>query len=245
VHEALQLAQPWPDEEAGSSSDSSAAAAGDEATAPEAAAAAEGEAAALAAPAAGMQQSRRRFRFSNVAARVWWFDAQLQAALDAPAPTGLRRRQVVVLGAGLDTRPWRLAALPRGVRWFEVDLPEVAAAKRELLASLGAALEAGAAPAAALPLRVASYALLAADLGHPGWAAALLQRGLDPQQPTVWVAEGGAGQGREHCASCCVASCCVVACCGASAACPLPSSPIPRSSLPSSQACSCISSRRR
>ena len=40
---------------------------------------------------------------------------------------------VVNLGAGLDTRPWRLD-LPEGLRWVEVDFPEILAYKAEKLA---------------------------------------------------------------------------------------------------------------
>jgi methyltransferase (TIGR00027 family) len=41
---------------------------------------------------------------------------------------------VVNLAAGLDTRPYRLA-LPSQLLWVEVDLPQIVAAKRELLAN--------------------------------------------------------------------------------------------------------------
>jgi methyltransferase (TIGR00027 family) len=41
---------------------------------------------------------------------------------------------VVVLGAGLDTRPWRLA-LPEGLRWIEVDFPAILNYKTGALAS--------------------------------------------------------------------------------------------------------------
>lgn len=100
-----------------------------------------------------------------------------------------------MLGAGMDTRPWRMQ-LPPGVRWLEVDMPEVVAAKRRQLEQLGVAL--GARPAgpeatapAAHPLAAASWTALSTDLGRPGWGAALRAAGLDPRHPTVWVAEGG------------------------------------------------------
>ena len=46
-------------------------------------------------------------------------------------------RQVVILGAGLDTRAWRLEAL-RGVRVFEVDHPATQSYKRDHAPKLGA-----------------------------------------------------------------------------------------------------------
>lgn len=134
----------------------------------------------------------RRFCVSNVGARVWWFDARLLAALRAPGAP----RQVVVLGAGCDSRPWRLA-LPPGVRWFEADLPGVAAAKRRRLAELGAAFEPAASPAEGkeeaapkYPLRAASWASVGADLSAPGVGGALAAAGLDAGAPVAWVAEG-------------------------------------------------------
>ena len=141
VHEALQLAQPWPSEgssDGGTTADFDGSRIGD---------------AAASAPSAPGQQLRRRFCFSNVASRVWWFDSQLVAALATPAPAGPSPppRQVVVLGGGLDSRPWRLAGLPRGVRWFEVDLPQVAEAKRQQLEQLSAARGASRGAAGAHP----------------------------------------------------------------------------------------------
>ncbi|KAL4447525.1 hypothetical protein ABPG75_004744 [Micractinium tetrahymenae] len=177
IHEALSLAVPWPQN---SSSDSD----GGEA--------ANGGAAAKEASGGAYRAERRRFCYSNVGTRVWWFDRQLLAALASPAAP----RQVVLLGAGMDSRPWRMPLLP-GVRWLEVDVPGVVAAKRRRLDQLGAALEASPAgpdaalpAAAAHPLRAASWAALSADLARPGWSAALGAAGLDPRQPTVWVAEG-------------------------------------------------------
>jgi O-methyltransferase involved in polyketide biosynthesis len=172
--------------------------------------------------AGGGSSTRRAFCLSNISARVWWFDRQILAALaGAPTPgpgavgasggaagaaaAAPPLRQVVVLGAGLDARPWRLA-LPKGVAWFEVDLPEVAAAKRAALARAGAATAAAAgagggssgaggegpasAAPAAHPLRAASWASVGLDLCRPGAAAALAARGHDAAAPTVWVAEG-------------------------------------------------------
>lgn len=42
---------------------------------------------------------------------------------------------VVNLGAGLDTRPYRMTGLPRDLHWIEVDYPKIIALKSEKLAS--------------------------------------------------------------------------------------------------------------
>ena len=38
-----------------------------------------------------------------------------------------------MLGAGMDTRPWRMKCLPADLHWFELDQPDVVAAKQALL----------------------------------------------------------------------------------------------------------------
>jgi methyltransferase (TIGR00027 family) len=61
-----------------------------------------------------------------VVARTTGIDRFVLDAIGAGADT------VVNLGAGLDTRPYRLA-LPAGVRWIEVDFPPLIERKTELL----------------------------------------------------------------------------------------------------------------
>jgi methyltransferase (TIGR00027 family) len=60
--------------------------------------------------------------------------------IDDAISAGLREgiRQLVILGAGFDSRAWRLPAL-RGVEVFEVDHPDTLATKRSVLARLGLA----------------------------------------------------------------------------------------------------------
>lgn len=53
---------------------------------------------------------RRCRQLTNVTSRVWWFDRQLLAALSTAAAAG--QCNVVLLGSGMDTRPWRLALPP-------------------------------------------------------------------------------------------------------------------------------------
>ncbi|WP_433292333.1 class I SAM-dependent methyltransferase [Pseudonocardia sp. CA-142604] len=63
---------------------------------------------------------------SYIPVRVRFFDDAVLAA------TSGRLDQVVVLGAGLDTRPFRLD-VPHRLRWFEVDRAEVLARKQQIL----------------------------------------------------------------------------------------------------------------
>ncbi|MFI0720657.1 class I SAM-dependent methyltransferase [Streptomyces sp. NPDC021224] len=84
-------------------------------------------------------------------------------------------RQVVLLGAGLDTRAFRLD-LPDGCTVFEIDREGVLDFKHRVLAELSAAPK-----AARVPVPV--------DL-RDDWAGALTGAGFDPAAPSVWLAEG-------------------------------------------------------
>ncbi|MEV6767952.1 SAM-dependent methyltransferase [Nocardia sp. NPDC051030] len=87
-------------------------------------------------------------------------------------------RQIVLLGAGLDTRAFRMD-LPRDIRIFEIDLPELFAFKEPVLA------RAGADP-------TCHRRVIAQDL-REDWGKTLVNNGFRPDQPTCWVDEGSLG----------------------------------------------------
>ncbi|MEW2194396.1 class I SAM-dependent methyltransferase [Streptomyces microflavus] len=84
-------------------------------------------------------------------------------------------RQVVLLGAGLDSRAFRLD-WPPGCVIFEIDREEVLAFKHQVLDGLSAVPKAARVP---VPMD------LRAD-----WAGALPGAGFDPAAPSVWLVEG-------------------------------------------------------
>ncbi|MFD4372407.1 SAM-dependent methyltransferase [Streptomyces sp. NPDC058486] len=84
-------------------------------------------------------------------------------------------RQVVLLGAGLDTRAFRLD-LPSDCVVFEIDRAGVLAFKQQVLTDLSAAPRVKRVP---VPVD------LRAD-----WVTALTTTGFDPAAPSVWLAEG-------------------------------------------------------
>ncbi|WP_405825786.1 class I SAM-dependent methyltransferase [Streptomyces sp. NBC_00838] len=84
-------------------------------------------------------------------------------------------RQVVMLGAGLDSRAYRLD-WPPGCVVFEIDRAGVLAFKHGVLDGLSATPK-----AARVPVPV--------DL-RDGWVDALAGAGFDRSAPTVWLAEG-------------------------------------------------------
>ncbi len=84
-------------------------------------------------------------------------------------------RQIVLLGAGLDARAFRLD-WPADRVVFELDRPEVLAFKGRVLDDLGATPKAA---RRAVPV----------DLREE-WTAGLIEAGFDPGAPSAWLAEG-------------------------------------------------------
>ncbi|MFJ6074002.1 SAM-dependent methyltransferase [Streptomyces sp. NPDC093065] len=124
----------------------------------------------------------RLARFFGLRTRV--FDDFLLYA----AGTGVT--QVVLLGAGLDTRAHRLP-WPDGCTVFEVDRPEVLAFKRSVLDGLDGVrgLRGVDAPGSPGDGPRAGRVAVPADL-RDEWTASLVAAGFDPERPTVWLAEG-------------------------------------------------------
>ncbi|MGW4808050.1 SAM-dependent methyltransferase [Kitasatospora sp. NPDC004272] len=91
------------------------------------------------------------------------------------AVTAAGTRQVVLLGAGLDTRAHRLP-WPTGTTVWELDRPGVLRFKQQVLDGLGAAPR-------------AHRRTVPVDL-REDWTGALTSAGLDPSQPVAWLAEG-------------------------------------------------------
>jgi methyltransferase (TIGR00027 family) len=100
--------------------------------------------------------------------RTRWFDDFLRDAVRTPG-------QIVGLGAGLDTRAYRLG-WPAGTVLYELDQPELLRYKADRLSTTPAVTRCDRRP-------------VAVDFTGP-WEQALLAAGFDPARPTVWFAEG-------------------------------------------------------
>ncbi len=100
---------------------------------------------------------------AGLAARVLWYDAQVTRAIDEGV------EQVAVIGAGYDSRAWRLAR--DGVRFYELDHP---ATQRDKVRRA--------------PAGGPTY--VECDLGTQNVAQALHRDGLDPTRPALFVLEG-------------------------------------------------------
>lgn len=104
-----------------------------------------------------------------LATRTKWFDEFFIAA----GATGIA--QVVVLAAGLESRPWRLPWLPDTVI-FEIDRPHVLAYKSETMRAAGA------------QTRV-EYVPVPVD-ADVDWPESLRVAGFAANEPTAWALEG-------------------------------------------------------
>jgi methyltransferase (TIGR00027 family) len=85
--------------------------------------------------------------------------------------------QFVILGAGFDTRAFRLPKeMQMQVRSFEVDAPKTLAIKREVLQQAG--------------IDPAGVALVSADFEKEDWLGRLVDAGFDANKPTLFLWEG-------------------------------------------------------
>jgi methyltransferase (TIGR00027 family) len=104
----------------------------------------------------------------EASARIWFFDAVVDQYLSDVA-------QLVILGAGFDTRAYRLPTDTR-VRVFEVDSPPTQMVKRETLNKAG--------------IDSSGVTFVPADFEKEDWLARLIAAGFDPGQRTLFLWEG-------------------------------------------------------
>lgn len=104
----------------------------------------------------------------EASARQTFFDAVVERYL-------ADRPQLVILGAGFDTRAWRLPKTAQ-VRAFEVDTPPTQAIKRAMVQQAG--------------LAATGITFVAADFEREDWLSQLVAAGFDRQQPTLFLWEG-------------------------------------------------------
>ncbi|XP_020218816.1 uncharacterized protein LOC109802032 isoform X1 [Cajanus cajan] len=118
-----------------------------------------------------------------LAVRTLWFDSRLQDALNSPNG---RAAQVVLLGAGMDTRAYRLSCL-KDSDVFEVDFPEVLDVKTTILQ---AAKDSAFDSQHIIMSKAKSLTRVAADIKESDWMEKLEIAGYLPQKSTVWILEG-------------------------------------------------------
>lgn len=104
----------------------------------------------------------------EASARVTFVDAAVERYLATI-------NQFVILGAGFDTRAFRLTR-PGQIRCFELDMPQTQATKRQLLRNAH--------------LESTDITFVAADFESEDWLARLVEAGFDPNRPAVFLWEG-------------------------------------------------------
>ena len=104
----------------------------------------------------------------EASARVAFFDHAVDRYLDDIT-------QFVILGAGLDTRAFRLPKDAR-VRSFEVDAPKTQAVKREALRKAG--------------IDTTGVMFVSVDFEKEDWLTRLVDAGFDPGKPALFLWEG-------------------------------------------------------
>lgn len=112
---------------------------------------------------------KARAMLGHVVARTRFIDRFIEDGIGTP------HRQLVILGAGFDTRAERLSILA-GKAVYEVDIEPVARFKASVLESEDFD-------------DVHKPALIGADLAGK-WLPQLLESGWDATVPTIWIAEG-------------------------------------------------------
>jgi methyltransferase (TIGR00027 family) len=127
---------------------------------------------------AGLDPRRRRGRTLRLLAGGLADHVTLRMlAIDAVVAAAVRDgvRQIVLFGAGLDTRAWRLAATAR-TRVLELDLPRTQEDKRRRLAGVPSIAE--------------EVVFVPADLDRVDLDWVLADADHRADQPTLWIAEG-------------------------------------------------------
>ena len=125
----------------------------------------------LAAAEADPLSNYHRDSFPYLEVRTRFFD---DWALEAVGES--KSRQLVILGAGMDTRAFRLG-WPSSMRIWEVDSPDLFSLKESRLQSAGSRPD-------------VDRVTVPADLTARAWVSRLVASGLDKESPTVWLAEG-------------------------------------------------------
>ncbi|MHA2181555.1 MAG: class I SAM-dependent methyltransferase [Promethearchaeota archaeon] len=100
----------------------------------------------------------------------------IEEKLLTPWCTAQSQSQIVLLGAGLDTRPYRFKPLQINKHTiFEIDFPSVIYYKEHLMQN-------------EKPL--CKVVRLSADLIEPDWSSYLIKKGFSREIPAFWIMEG-------------------------------------------------------
>nr|DAD40726.1 TPA_asm: hypothetical protein HUJ06_015049 [Nelumbo nucifera] len=135
-----------------------------------------------------LHEKMRKDRLSNarevsgviLAVRTLWFDSKLESTLNSFNGEA----QVVLLGAGMDARAYRLTCLKES-NVFEVDFPKLLQVKASLLqAATGSSNE-----NQQSKMMAKTLTRVAADIRDDDWFEKLQRSGFMPEKNTIWILE--------------------------------------------------------
>jgi len=134
----------------------------------------------------GLTPEKLKEMIDGIAVRTKAIDEEILSGLRETSSSSNEQQltgQVVVLGAGLDCRAWRLFSKEAGssVDWYEIDFPEVIDFKWNTLVE----------QVKATP--TVNYKAVRANLGTTDLADALKSTGFDASKKTIWLLEGFTG----------------------------------------------------
>ncbi|KAL2894729.1 putative S-adenosyl-L-methionine-dependent methyltransferase [Bienertia sinuspersici] len=118
-----------------------------------------------------------------LAVRTLWFDSKLEAAVSLL--NNQEVLQVVLLGAGMDTRAYRLNCLSNS-HVFEVDFPQVLQMKASLLQEATVPRV----EQQVMEMKAKMLSRVEADIRGHDWLEKLKTSGFVPEKNTVWILEG-------------------------------------------------------
>jgi len=123
---------------------------------------------------------------SLVAVRTRYIDDHIEAFLTSSS--GEMNSQLVIIGAGLDARPFRMGEMLRSTNTmsFEVDFPGMLQEKRRIFQNCGFSYS-------KLIDQEKRVKHVGVDLSVPGWEDELLAQGFQKEAKTVWLLEGLTG----------------------------------------------------
>ncbi|XP_020275968.1 uncharacterized protein LOC109850362 isoform X2 [Asparagus officinalis] len=119
-----------------------------------------------------------------LAIRTLWFDAKLEAAINSFDSIDDGGAQVVLLGAGMDARAYRLSCL-KECAVFEVDFKDLLEVKASLIQEAM-----GSSEHQQKSMTAKSLIRVAADIRDNDWIEKLRRSGFVPDKKTVWMLEG-------------------------------------------------------
>lgn len=130
------------------------------------------------------RQRKHKTTNRRIAIRTRYFDDFITECVEDYVDHDIHDIQLVILGAGMDSRAYRLSILANVHKVFEVDIAKVLELKESLLESFE--------PAHPLPLIQDGeiHCVMTDLIKGDDWMMELVDKGFNSKAPSIWIAEG-------------------------------------------------------